>query len=1173
MKKIVALALMLIALSTSAFSVPLIEIADGNMDEFDIINANGLKVIDGFAAESDGYLIRVKNEPVEAISPLGNLKLSEETLLAIIETEYSSPILYLVHGTMSLYPDSLLRDAMTIYTPTSRFNINGIGEYVFHSTDDREEFYNFTDSDAYAFNSITGQEYTVPALHGVDFLKKNGNPFGILEEQYYENSLETIKKFDKLQEEEPAEEIVEVEKTIEIPLPPVFSSEISRELDRPLPPQVSVASSELYSDTPEPATLSLVSSELYYEVPESPALSIAERELYFEVPDAPSFAAIEQSVYEYEEIAVPEIKNEEITVITELDEVEEEPLLLVDEEQADVSTSPIIAKANPTKGFDFDISMLSRAYFDSEQRMNLSLALIPSFRINSLYFALNLDAVAISKYKDNSSFEDWFGYIANTIDYLRYRSLNEVFDITISRDKTFAGDSVGLYGGYSHIYDRETDALSAQLDINTNALDLTLFAEDLTLDRFSSAKGSNVAFLEAKLLLSKSYPMTLSLSLIGDFSNSDIKSINLYPEASLYLPFHDKNNNKVGMNIGLSTVLAKENMEFDPIKNGLLVSLSIPMKFQSMTIAPGLYYSSAEDGPSTARSVHYMSINSIGYEPKLSTEPQLTLAANFGIEKKNFGIKALVSADLMINSMRFNPENSLFALSSHLDFDLIKIEAGLKAQNFTTIEAWKENASIHGSLETTINGISSKITAGVQSLKNKDFYLSFVSTASLNAKKADTKGRASSIFSIDLDTGFTYSKENGASFNVAPIFTLGSSKYALSLTAPVSFSFAEDKVLLINDGDSQPWWLFGSDEETLSTKLYKAITGSFELINYIKLGGVDTSRAFLRLERNTYLTDSLFREYGMDALNLTFGLNLPNLRLKAFVGNIESPYLGEVAFGIHPINLASFSINIKVPFELYFSDLQNYSMFFYPQLMLNIPLVKNHLELSAYASGTVAAEYVDNKVDQSSIKFIYDFENKQAHSYIAGAMIDLSLSRFSLRLEGGVRNGLLTPDMYNAFTAKYNQKPSLENPSTPSSYFAMIESGIELDHVSLSLGYSIPDFTMLYDGPEAITEDLFSLKAEARINDSLTIFSSVARKNFASIFFSDTEFMSIINSCDTLYSIGLTLDLGNASINALLSSEPIEDGFNGIEFMNAGASYIPAFGTTPTFSLSTRIGF
>ena len=87
MKKLIAIALMLISISLAIFADPLIEVVDGNIDEFDIINSAGIKIVDGVSADGDGYLIRVKNEPVEATSPLGELKLKENTLLAIVETK------------------------------------------------------------------------------------------------------------------------------------------------------------------------------------------------------------------------------------------------------------------------------------------------------------------------------------------------------------------------------------------------------------------------------------------------------------------------------------------------------------------------------------------------------------------------------------------------------------------------------------------------------------------------------------------------------------------------------------------------------------------------------------------------------------------------------------------------------------------------------------------------------------------------------------------------------------------------------------------------------------------------------------------------------------------------------------------------------------------------------
>lgn len=1151
MKKLFALALMLILIPLAIFADPLVEVVDGNIDEFDIINASGIKIADGFTADGDGYLIRVKNEPVEAISPIGNLKLKENTLLAIIETEYSAPVLYLVYGEMSLYPKFEMAEMMSIYTPTSRFKINGEGEFVFISTDDREEFFNYGKLGAEAFNSITGQLFDVSSFQGVNFLSKEGNPFNIGEDIFYSTTNKTIKVFKGPE--------------ARIPLAPEFAAEPIRALDRPGAPLMNVVEQTLYKDVPDSPAITISIQELFEEA-KTPTITsdfITVQQILIDKPEL-----IEEPIAE----SIEEILEVKVSIAPEEEEEAVVEEVVVEEEE---TAAPIKAAAQPNKGFEFDLDFASRAYLDSDGETAISASIIPSFRINSLYLDLNIDPFAILEYEKNMTAEDWVGYGFNFINYLRYRSLNEVFDITISRTLNLPASVSGLYDGYNHADDRYIKKLSSQFHLNTNAVDFTIGAEDLTLGRFNPFYNDNRIYANLTLTASESFKLKLYAGAVANFKNGSFNyTVDVYPEAGIYIPFVDKPSADVGMNITMATIVPAGRRSFNIIENGFMLSGAFPMEFGSFSIEPGVYYTNHGKSPIAGKLMHYKGINSIGYEPEDAGESILTLAARLGYDNGTFGIEASMNGDLMLNSMKFYRNNSLLQAAGYVNLPFAKLSAGMKVQNFTDISLYEENAGVYGAIETTIGGVTTKLSGGFDSIKDKDFYFSFAAKTSFASDKENIKGRGSKLISIDLENGIEYNFDEGISYNIAPMFTFGSSKYAISLRAPFQFRFLEDKTFIIEGYNGNEWWKMGTDAETLEGKIYDATTDAFALVNYIKLGGKDTTRAYFVAERGDSFTDTIFSAYGSkESLNLNAGFNFPNLRFNIFAGDIEAPHLAEVSFAVHPVNLASFSINLTLPGEVYVKDMMNFSMHFYPEIMLQLPIIKNHFTLSAFASGTISASYKNGKLEQSSLKAIYDFGSKDLYSYITGARINIKSSKFSVTAEGGIRNGILKPDMYSAFTALYNEMPSINAVSSPSSYFGKVEAELNTKLVDLALTYSASDLLKLMEDP-ANADDSLSLKASLNVTDTTSIYANINRRGFLSIFDGSETFQSVVKSADTIYALGLDFDFGKASLNAELASSPIRDAYT-IEsgYINIGNGYDATKGTATSFSVSTRISF
>lgn len=845
------------------------------------------------------------------------------------------------------------------------------------------------------------------------------------------------------------------------------------------------------------------------------------------------------------------------------------------EESGKIKSSVVTSNESQRK-FSFDLKLATRAFTDSSALQSLETSIMPEFTYGAFRLALNLNPFEIMDYKDNKDALDWTGYALSFIDALQYRSMNEVFSLTVDKSTALEGDSLSLYSGYDHLLDRTYRPLTFNMDISSKHFDLRVFFNDLTMGRFANGEiysDRSIGGVNLKYIVNATYPFSIELGLLTDFAPKNIKDTQMYTEASVYIPFYSKGFNEIGLKFGFASKLDLLSKTYNPADAGMLLSASLPMKFSGFKADFGVHYTNYGEKTTNGPLLHYKGLGNVNFTPIFADTNLITLSTMIGYENPYFGINLSMFGDVRTDSMNFMKENTFLDVSTYLSFSGITLRGGLMMQDFTSGDKYKEDATIYAGLDIDAGGVSTYFRTGIDSIEDKDYFLTYGATASFMGRNSDRKDNPVKIpLSFEIKTGYKYEFENKRSkYIVQPAMTVGEGNYLLSLRAPLEFAFDNEGSFGLVGAGGREWWNFGSSE-TGAKRIFYALTDSLRLINYITIADPEESIAYINASRDYLRNDTLFTAFGTDdALSLRTGFNFYNLSLEVYGGDVESPHIGAFKIGIYPIDLDGFSIDLSLPSEYYFKDKKNFNLFFYPEVKLNIPLFWNHFNIALYAVGSVSTEYVDGQ--PTNTKVIYDFGDMKFYSALAGVEMGLKWPTFSISLDGGWRTGALRPDMYNVFTSTYNETPSLYTAEDSSSFFGKATVSFNFKPFQLELAYSINDFKALIDDYRRVDDDIFSVKTRISFNDSISMYGTFNRKGFISLFQKGVSFVDdIFKSANTIYSLGMDFDYGIVSINAEYSSSLFSSGFVESNFINVNPNYT-SMEITSSFSITTRIKF
>lgn len=1172
MKRSLALLLILALSIATLIAKPILTIDESEIDKIDIFNAYGEKLHNANSLE-DGYIVYAKDN-IKAKMDVGEIDIAPESMIAITSIENRSA--YLVFGSARIILDTSLSSPISIYTPTTLTKINEEGEYVFISLDDEEKFYNLSKESVSCYNALDGKSYEIKSLESINYLTRK-NLISSVDKNTYEKISE--KRTLYISPSIPSLSIARQE---------MFSGNTRKAL---IPvPRIDV---EQTTTSDENQDMNLRTTRTIATAQGDILLIGDGNEIEIKYPESITREDMLASLnllankysYTYDEDL---IKVESISNQGNIDDIAAtlasyfahlNPTAGPSTESKASSIKSSITSSEKKRTFSFDVRLSTRAYTDSNNYQSLATSIIPEFSYGSFKLAFNLDPISLADYKANSNWQDWLGYSTNIIDALQYRTMDEVFSVTVDRTTKLSGDLLGLYDGVNHIWDKEYQPLALMMNIDTRHFVMDLYFNDLTFGRYAIKNNVNgVAGFNMGYIVSENIPVAFNVGMLINVDYTNASKLLLYPEAEFFIPFYSKGYNKAGLSFLFAYAMDVDKKLYSPSKSGFMFGAKIPLSINGFELSAGLYYTNPGEGTSQFP-IHYRGINNPRYSnlefPENDTV--ITLAGNIGYSGSFFGIDIAMLGDIRASNMKLIESNSLLEASTYLSFKGITLRAGISMQDFAKGEKYKENAKLYTGLDLDIGGVATSLKVGIDNIEDKNYFISYAAKASFLGKSEDKAVNPIKIpFSFGITTGYEYRYEDEASrYLIIPTMTIGKEGLALSLRAPLLLTFnTESKNFSLGGlGNGRTWWNFGSQEEG-KKKVFYAITDAMQLINYISIGNPEKSVAYIDARRDFLMTDTLFTAFGADdALSLRAGFNFYNLSIRLYGGNIENPHIGELKIGIYPVNQDSVSLNLSIPSEFYIKDSENFDLYFYPEIKINLPLFKKHFNLAIYGVGSISALYENGEPVETNV--IYDFKNNRMFSALLGGEVGIGFGSFSAKLQGGWRTGPLTPDMYNIFTSTYNQMPSKMNNDEDydSSFFAKAVVDLNLKPVALELAYSVRDVEKLINDYKNINEDIFSLKMRVNFNDTISLYGAFHRKGFISLFKDGTKFEDVFTSSNTIYSLGMDFDYGIVSVNAEYSSLLKTSGYaSSSDYVNINPEYISDT-ISSSFSVTTRIQF
>ena len=1211
MKKILTLILVVLSVLSAASAAPVLSLYDGNMDGLTLYAPDGSAVDSLAEINESGMVIQTTGNPAVFVSDYGDIHLEEDSLLAVTGFSIEEPSLYLVYGEMSVVMKSDL--AMTIFTPASIAILAGEGEYSFISTDDAEIFRNYSNNTILAYDGIRGIRETIEPMEVINYLEWPRSVVAATPEEYYATSV--LGTLTPLSIEEAEEEETEEIPTAEV-IPPLvrtytyagytltatvddgmtvieypavasdsdvhafiaiedsrydFSSmgvaytieksgkavftypgSITREdvvahLDALVEDLIAYITAPAVPDAP---TMLTPSVDLI-RIPSAPAVS---EPSITPIPSAPSVMSRVVAVAPDEpvintvavtaetpsepvvsvEISAEENDTEAVAAVEETEATAEEvqPVSAAEEEEAVVET----AEETEDHGMPFDLRFAARAYGDTERNSAFSVALRPYFSLGGFTLGLNLDPYAIIDGLKSTTVEEWIGFATDFIEEISYSSEN--LRLAIDRRSYLKGDTAMLFSGLNHAYDGTERALSLDHSVSTEFYGHRLWADDLSIRR---TPGTLLSGLEFSFSTGDAYPAALTLGAAASIRISSIEDTVLYPEASLYLPFI-YSDTAFGIRFSAATMM--QNFSSNPFEeNGMLLSATLPFSISGFTFEAGAAWST--------KAMHIGMLDGHSF----TQGSFLSVIARAEYAHDRFGFLASGWMDINTDTMKINAGNSAVDASLYADLWGIRLFGGFRTY-FGNI---KEEMGYYAGLSTDLGPLESVMMMDYS--KERGFALSLSSSVSLlGNRRAESDYDSDFPISTDIETGFEYDIMNGGMplFTITPRVTFGNEETSASFRAPFRLDFDNNGWMMLAGFNGHEKWDFGIGETDDIKRIYKAVVDSLAIIDSINLGNEDESIAYLLAERGYRKQGAVFTDFGTDdALSVRAGFNFPNLSLSVYVDNAEAPHITEAGLTFYPGSFSGPSFSLRMPGEVLFTDMDNYTLIFYPGIRFSLPFADKAFELSIYAMGEVSTSYEGGSMTQS--KIIYDFENKLMTDYIAGASAAIDLDVFAMTVEGGIRNGHPAPDMFNSLTAAMNTVADTTATADASmDFFAKASMSLSLRFRDVDLSYTASDLLAYPDGNAG---DYLAASIKATIADSVTLYASFAKDDFYSSLTSKSEFLDYITE-DALFTVGADFSFGHVGFTAELKTLfPESEG----QYLN-----VPSCTEDPTVSFTVK---
>ena len=395
-----------------------------------------------------------------------------------------------------------------------------------------------------------------------------------------------------------------------------------------------------------------------------------------------------------------------------------------------------------------------------------------------------------------------------------------------------------------------------------------------------------------------------------------------------------------------------------------------------------------------------------------------------------------------------------------------------------------------------------------------------------------------------------------------PYVNIGRGNWQIGLRAPLQMAFIDEFRLAGFSGKAD--WDFGTEKGiTKEEAIYNAITDSMALIDHLYLGNPDYTIAYLRMERGYERNSTIFSSYGWDeGLAVRLGFNFSNLAFQIYLDNAEAPHIGELSLAFYPFAFRGTSFSINVPTEVLFTSFDDYEMFFFPEVRLDIPFADRSFILSVFATGSMYTSYNDRQLNKSEI--IYDFNEKKMLPFLAGAELTFDFKPVKVELSGGYRSGGLSTEYFNEFTfAEHKVSVFEEYEKGGNTFFASAALTLDFDVVSVGLSYSVDDIQHFSTEPM----DIARIKVEGHAGSIADIYATAAVRGLVSSFkgFDAKEFFM---GPDFLFAVGFDLDFGMFGLTAEARTVHLPEGSSGL--LNV---HNPSEDTYLQFKLLGRVEF
>ena len=763
-------------------------------------------------------------------------------------------------------------------------------------------------------------------------------------------------------------------------------------------------------------------------------------------------------------------------------------------------------------------------------------------------FSIDFNRLLNQNERKASSLPFWLSYGLSFINGFEYRSPGEGFAVALNRTDPLIGDALGLFPGVVHEWDGVDEKLSLDSLLKSDRISLRFFAEDLSFSDYDETDpriilGSGVSFTPFA-----AWPFSFSFSLISDYAYKMPENTRIFPSVHADIPILSASSFLLSLRLGyIQAITDYENWKNNLYDNAYYIGL--PFSFENTMISFGAMIQ--------GKSIRYNMFNPQFSMQSISRPIALFIDSDVSTRYFDLALNVFVNYDRQENLILW--KDSYFDISLGFKLGNIDFLVGARRQGEMTTGFFESSDYFLG-IETQTGSLKSKLQFRVLDGKPQ---LGFTSSfALIDLENLDMEKKGERFFDLKFDLGFDKLMGKRAYFILTPILFLGNDDHNIAFRFPFYLQADDSRFAMISVKADEWWDVF---KPVLNVHdFFDSITDVFQLIEQIGLG---SEKSFVHLEANRHSTrnDIFFDNYkSFDALSLEAELNFHNMKIGAYIDDLEAPRIMDISLGIYPFDSDGGGLLINAPTEIKAKSRNDYEITTFIGASLFMPFLNNKLDLSFYVYSEMSARYINGIPED--IRIVYDFENNRFFGYLIGAAVNWTDSHLSAGLSGGINSGKLNPNTYNAFTSL---NPDKEKPNTDVegiSAYIVADFRLDFDFISLIAKYTMPNIVSIFKDFNNYSGDMFTIKFNYMIPNGVGISFQISRTDFISTLDTIFEYENYFNSPSTIYAVSLLKEFDNMALEATFGTGAIYE----------KGEYINSYNlveVAPMLKIKTRIGF